>query len=250
MGNKMSDVTDYLNWQEHLRAHGYAHFPGITPKPLVTSALKAIELDLSSNYEPERQLEYDNQSYCPDLRRTPSIMNLLLESPVHNVLDELFGIDKIDCDSGQIAIRRAHNVPKPTPPTPHIDGFSSGLNGLEEGKIYNHTVTVGVFLTPTTNEFAGNFTVWPGSHYIYERYFRERGPRAMSEPPPNPEIGQPVQLMCGVGDVVLAHYQLGHTAAVNTSDFDRIAVFFRICLRGVELDRWHYLTNIWDGWKL
>lgn len=238
------------NWQEHLRAQGYAHFAGITPEPLVTAALKAIELDLSSNYEPERQVEYDNQSYCPDLRGTPPILNLLVESPIHNVLDELFGLDQIDWDGGQIAIRRAHNVPEPIPPVHHLDGFSSGLNGLEEGMIYNHTITVGVFLTPTRNAFAGNFTVWPGSHYVYERYFRARGPRSMSEPPPTPEIGEPVQLMCEVGDVVLAHYHLGHNAAVNTSDFDRIAVFFRIWLRGIELDRWHYLTNIWEGWKI
>ena len=239
-----------MNWQEQLRTQGYAHFAGITPEPLVKSARKAIELDLTRNYAPERQVEYDNQSYCPDLRSTAPIMNLLTESPVIKVLDEVFGLEKIDWDNGQIAIRRAHNVPKPTPPVPHIDGFSSGSNGLDEGRIYNHTATVGVFLTPTTNEFAGNFTVWPGSHYIYERYFRERGSRAISEPPPAPEIGQPVQLMCGVGDVVLAHYQLGHNAAVNTSDFDRIAVFFRIWIRGIELDRWHYLTNIWEGWKL
>lgn len=239
-----------MNWQEHLRTRGYAHFAGITPAPLVTAALKAIELDLSSNYDPDRQVEYDNRSYCPDLRTTSPIMSLLNESPVLKILDEVFGLEKIDWDNGQIAIRRAHNTPKPTPPVPHIDGFSSGLNGLDEGKIYNHTATVGVFLTPTTNKFAGNFTVWPGSHYVYESYFQERGPRAMSEPIPTPEIGQPVQLMCGIGDVVLAHYQLGHNAAVNISDFDRIAVFFRIWIRGIELDRWHYLTNIWEGWKL
>jgi hypothetical protein len=239
-----------MSWQEDLRVQGYAHFTGVTPEHLVTSAVEAIELDLSSNYEPERQVEYDSRSYCPDLRCTPPIMNLLTESPIHKMLDDALGLDKMEWDKGQIAIRRAHNVPKPIPPIPHIDGFASGSNGLEEGKIYNHTVTVGVFLTTTRNEFAGNFTVWPGSHYAYERYFRERGPRAMSEPMPTPEIGQPVQLMCGVGDVVLAHYQLGHNAAVNTSDFDRIAVFFRIWLRGIGLDRWHYLTHIWEGWRV
>jgi hypothetical protein len=239
-----------MSWQEHLRAQGYAHFEALTPEPLVTLAREAIDLDLSSNYEPERQVEYDNQSYCPGIRRTPAIMNLLSESPVHSILDQTFGLEKIDWDRGQIAIRRAHNYPTPIPPTPHIDGFASGLNGLEEGKIYNNTATVGVFLTPVQSAFAGNFTVWPGSHYIYEGYFRESGKRAMSEPMPTPELGQPVQLLCGVGDVVLAHYQLGHAAAVNTSDFDRIAVFFRIWLRGIELDRWHYLTNIWEGWNL
>jgi hypothetical protein len=239
-----------MNWHEHLRTQGYAHFPGLTPEPLVTSARKAIDLDLKSNYDPERRVEYDNRSYCPDIRSSSAIMDLLLESPVQNILDEALGLDNIDCDTGQIAIRRAHNYSEPASPTPHIDGFSSGLNGLDEGRVYNHTVTVGVFLTPVPSTFAGNFTVWPGSHYIYEHFFRERGPNAMREPMPTPEIGQPLQLTCGVGDVVLAHYQLGHAAAVNTSGFDRIAVFFRVWLRGIELDRWHYLTNIWDRWKV
>jgi hypothetical protein len=129
----------------------------------VKSALNAIDLDLNSNYDSGPQVEYDNQSYCPDLRNTPPIMNLLTESPVLNVLDDLFGLEKIDWDKGQIAIRRAHNHPTPIAPEPHIEGFASGLIGLEEGRIYNHRVTVGVFLTPTTREFAGNFTVWPGS---------------------------------------------------------------------------------------
>jgi Phytanoyl-CoA dioxygenase (PhyH) len=239
-----------MNWQEQLRTQGYARFPQLTPEPLIKGALDAIEIDLSTNYDPARKTEYDNQSYCPDLKGTPPIMNLISQSPVYNILDEIFEIDNIDWDGGQIAIRRAHNHPEPVPPTPHIDGFASGVNGLDEGKIYNHTVLVGVFLTPVRTEFAGNFTVWPGSHYVYENYFRERGPLAMREPAPQPEIGEPVQLMCDVGDVVLAHYQLGHSAAVNTVDHDRIAIYFRVWLRKMESNRWHYLTNIWDGWKL
>lgn len=237
-------------WREHLRAQGYAQFPALIPEPVVRSARTAIELDLNTNYEPERQSEYDNQSYCPALRGSPPIMNLILQPSVQKILDETFGLDQIDWSHGQIAIRRAHNYHTPIPPTAHIDGFSSGLNGLDEGKIYSHTVLLGIFLTPLNTEFGGNFTVWPGSHYIYESYFRERGQRAMSEPLPTPELGEPVQLMCGVGDVVLAHYQLGHSAAVNVTDCDRIAVYFRIWLRRMELDRWRYLTNIWEGWSL
>lgn len=239
-----------MNWQEHLRTQGFAQFAGLTPGPLINAARDAIELDLSSNYDPERQSEYDSRSYCPDLKGTTPILNLLIQSPVYNLLEEIFELGKIDWDGGQIAIRRAHNVPKAVPPEPHIDGFASGLNGVPEGKIYNHTVLVGVFLTPVQSAFAGNFTVWPGSHHVYENYFRARGPCAMSEPMPKPEIGEPVQLMCGVGDVVLAHYQLAHSAAVNIADVDRVAVYFRVWLRGIESDRWHYLTNIWEGWKL
>jgi hypothetical protein len=239
-----------MDWRNHLRAHGYAHFPRLIPEPLVTAARTAIERDLHENYDPRRQLEYDNQSSCPALCGTPSVMDLLEVSPARDILDEALGIDNVEWDKGQIAIRRAHNHPEPAAPQPHIDGFASGLNGLDGGKIYSLTALVGVFLTPVPRPFAGNYTVWPGSHYVYQRYFRERGEQAMSEPMPTPEIGQPVQLMCGVGDVVLVHYQLGHTAAVNTTDNDRIAVYFRIWLRGLEQRRWHYLTNIWDGWNI
>jgi Phytanoyl-CoA dioxygenase (PhyH) len=239
-----------MTWQEQLRQKGFAQFGELTPKPLIKAALEAIEIDRSTNFDPERQTEYDNRSYCPDLRTAPQIMDLLTQSSVSNLLDEIFELDKIGWSDGQIAIRRAHNFTEPLPPTPHIDGFSTGLNGLEEGRIYNHTILVGVFLTPVTSAFAGNFTVWPGSHNVYENYFRERGTRAMSEPMPTPEVGEPLQLICGVGDVVLAHYQLAHAAAVNTSDNDRIAIYFRVWLRKMESDRWHYLTNMWEGWKL
>jgi len=43
---------------------------------------------------------------------------------------------------------------------------------------------------------------------------------------------------------------LGHSAAVNTSDEDRIAIYFRVWLRDIEGKRWEYLTNMWSGWRL
>ncbi len=239
-----------MSWRTHLRDNGYAHFPRLVPASLVNAARDRIARDLAENYDPQRQLEYDNQSYCPDLRGTPPVMNLLEASPARDVLDAALGVANVAWDGGQIAIRRAHNHPEPVAPLPHIDGFASGLNGLDGGKIYTLTALVAVFLTPVVRPFAGNYTVWPGSHYAYERYFRGRGERAMSEPMPTPEIGQPVQLTCEVGDVVLVHYLLAHTAAVNTSDQDRIAVFFRLWLHGLEQRRWHYLTDLWDGWLL
>jgi ectoine hydroxylase-related dioxygenase (phytanoyl-CoA dioxygenase family) len=239
-----------MNWREQIREQGFARFPGLCPGPLIKAALDAIADDRANNFDPARQTEYDNRSYCPDLRATRPITNLLDQSPVLNLLDEIFEVDKIGWSDGQIAIRRAHNFSEPVPPTPHIDGFSSGLNGLEAGRIYNHTILVGVFLTPVKREFAGNFTVWPGSHYVYESYFRERGPRATGEPMPTPEVGEPLQLICDEGEVVLAHYQLAHAAAVNTSDDDRIAIYFRAWLKEMESDRWHYLTNMWEGWNL
>jgi len=92
--------------------------------------------------------------------------------------------------------------------------------------------------------------VWPGTHHLYERHFRERGPRALLEPPPAVELGAPVQLVCEAGDVVLLHYELAHTAAVNTSDVNRIAVYFRLWLREIDRQRWECLANLWRGWRI
>jgi hypothetical protein len=243
-------MEDDVNWHTQLRTYGYAHFPDLTPASLAQAAREAIDMDLRDNYDSERQLEYDNRSYCPGLLGAPPIMDLLLSSPILEIVDEALGLDNVEWGKAQIAIRRSRNFPREIPPEPHLDGFASGFNGLEEGKIYSHTALVGVFLTPVLRPFAGNFTVWPGSHYLYESYFRARGPRAMGEPMPAPEIGQPVQLMCGVGDVVFCHYQLGHSAAVNTAEIDRVAVYFRIWLRDIGERRWECLTNIWEGWKI
>jgi ectoine hydroxylase-related dioxygenase (phytanoyl-CoA dioxygenase family) len=52
------------------------------------------------------------------------------------------------------------------------------------------------------------------------------------------------------GDVVLCHYELAHTAAVNVSDDDRYAVYFRLWLNDIDDRRWHLMTHIWDGWRL
>ena len=242
--------TDSENWRELLRTNGYVVFPGLVPNSLTDAANEAVKLDLRENYNPARKIEYDNTSFCPELRDKRVITDLLEKSPLWKILDEAIGCENIEHDRGQIAIREAHNVDKIHPPEPHIDGIPTPLNGVTGNKITNFTALAGIFLTAQPGEFAGNFTVWPGSHHRLENYFRERGRQAQEEGMPQIELGEPTQLVCSTGDAVLCHYQLAHTAAVNTCDVNRIAVYFRIWLRGLENRRWHYLTNIWDGWKI
>jgi hypothetical protein len=246
------------DWTAAFVEHGYAHFPRLVPAELIDAARAAIDEDLALRYVAERESQYSSRSYCPDILGTPPIMDLLHRSPALAVVDVALGLDAVTWDMGQVAVRWAHNVDEEQPPEPHLDGFSDGNNGLRAGRIHNHTATLGVFLTATPRTFAGNLTVWPGTHRRYERYFRERGPRALGEPQPHIALGEPVQLVCEPGDVVLLHYELAHTAAVNTSDVDRIAVYFRVLFP--ELDaaripdlgerRWDYLANLWRGWRI
>jgi Phytanoyl-CoA dioxygenase (PhyH) len=236
---------------EHLRRNGWALFSAAVPNNLVSTATTAIAADRTQNYDAERQREYDNISYCPDLRGEPPISELLTHSRAKMILDRALGWSEIAHDRGQIAIRQAHNTDRHYPPEPHIDGIGTGINGLAPGSpISNFTALVGVFLTRVDTEFAGNFTVWPGSHRRLEAHFRVRGPQAMHEGMPQIELGQPVQLFADPGDVVLCHYQLAHAAAVNLSANDRIAIYFRVWLKDIESRRWELLTNIWDGWRV
>jgi len=65
---------------EGLRQDGWVLFPGAVSSDLVTRAIDAIKADCAHNYDPTRQREYDNISFCPDLRDKPAISELLTHS--------------------------------------------------------------------------------------------------------------------------------------------------------------------------
>jgi hypothetical protein len=75
---------------------------------------------------------------------------------------------------------------------------------------------------------------------------------------PHVDLGTPVQLLTEPGDVVLMHWALAHTAAVNTSDVDRIAVYDRLLFPELHAKqtgdlgegRWEYLARLWKGWRV
>jgi hypothetical protein len=239
------------DWRIQLRRDGYARFPKLCPEPLVAAARKAIDRDLAANYDPARQIEYDHISYCPDLRRARSLMALLLRSGATAALDDAIGFDRLGYSNAQIALRKAGNAAAPIPPEPHIDGLPTPHNGVPaDALVVNFTALVGVFLSPVRSEFAGNFTVWPGSHHVLEGHFREHGPAALRNGMPDIALGVPVQLLAEPGDVVLCNYQLAHAPAVNLSVHDRYAVYFRLWFKDIENRRWDLMTDIWDGWRL
>ena len=241
------------DWRRSVRRDGYARFPNLCPAPLVRAARAAIDQDLATNFDPKRQVEYDHQSYCPALQRAPVLMALLTESGIAVKLDEAIGFDRLRLayNVAQIALRRAGNAPRPSPPEPHIDGLPTPLNGVPtDVLVSNFTVLVGVFLSPVRSEFAGNFTVWPGSHHCLERHFREHGLETLRNGMPDIPLGSPLQLMAEPGDVVLCHYQLAHAVAVNLSPVDRYAIYFRLWFKDIDQKRWELMTDLWQGWRI
>ena len=122
-------------------------------------------------------------------------------------------------------------------------------NGVPKGTIRNFTALLGITLSHVSGPDMGNLVVWPGTHRIYERYFRERGPQALLEGMPSVELPPARQVTAEPGDAVLCHYQLGHGIAPNVSPHIRYAVYFRLNHLNHEAIHWECMTDIWREWE-
>jgi hypothetical protein len=101
-----------------------------------------------------------------------------------------------------------------------------------------------IYLCDESLPDSGNLWVWPGSHLIHQRTSAARGVdvlrdvsghAALLDPPVAFGTGRPA-LACR-GDLLLAHYLLGHNIGGNTSDLVRRILYFRLAAAG-HRDRW------------
>lgn len=229
---------------------GFVKVSQVVPRVMVDAALRAINHSLGEGIDPEQLNTYRSRSFCPELQDQPVITDLLNKTPALALAESAIGAGKIKpVTAGQIALRFPSLQDPPPPPNPHLDGMYTPYNGVPKGKILSFTMLLGVALSPVTTPFAGNLTVWPGSHHIYRRYFAERGPDALLEGMPPVDLPEPEQILAQPGDVILAHYELGHGVALNTAPFPRYAIYFR--LHHVEHDkqRQETMTDIWREWE-
>ena len=67
-----------------------------------------------------------------------------------------------------------------------------GIGGVPRGRILSFTMLAGVMLSDVPEPSSGNLVVWPGTHALYEEYFRRRGPGSLLEGMPDVPLGEPV----------------------------------------------------------
>jgi ectoine hydroxylase-related dioxygenase (phytanoyl-CoA dioxygenase family) len=94
---------------------------------------------------------------------------------------------------------------------------------------------------------SGNLWTWPGTHLTHARYFQDKGPDAFFEAAGYPPVSrpEPAQVSGRAGDLLLAHYLLGHNIGGNFSDATRRAAYFRIKHRDHD-PRWReFLRDAW-----
>ena len=106
-----------------------------------------------------------------------------------------------------------HHVPG----GPHIDGHRPGPDPPA-----SFTLLAAVFLTDQRASRSGNLWVWPGSHLDHQRLFLDRGTDALKATGghatllhPPVQLSAPVEVKGGRGDLLLAHFLLGHNKGGN-----------------------------------
>ena len=226
----------------HLYENGWVIIPQVVPRALVTAAILAI------NSTVEGYLD-SIQVRASELREDDRLKSLLMDTDAFSLIESALGQGKVvPSHNIQAALRFPEVETKSRSVSPHIDGFHPSIDG-QKGIIRPFIAIAGFFLNDLDEEWAGNFTVWPGTHRSFEKYFQthQADPELRGGIPPV-ALPEPVQLKVKAGDMVLAHYQLAHTASANLSDDVRYAVYIRMHHTDRPKDSIDVLGDIWRYW--
>jgi len=232
---------------------GYVVVRSAVPRLMTDAALYAINHSLG--YE---GLAFDDlptfraQSYCPNVKQTPVISDLFNKTPLFELVDAMLGQGNLQpVAGGQIALRfPGHGKQNTRKVRGHLDGIGTGTNGIPVGQFKRgFSALVTVLLQDLPEPFAGNFTVWPQSHRVAERFFQQATPEKLREGMPELDLPcEPVQVTGRAGDAVISHHQLVHGAAPNQSPNIRYAAIFRARHRRTEQIGTDAMTDIWREW--
>jgi ectoine hydroxylase-related dioxygenase (phytanoyl-CoA dioxygenase family) len=180
--------------------------------------------------------------YFLETKAEPALLAPLARTAAFSLAEELAGAATLEMPwQVQIAL----NIPPYShrPGAPHIDAghaepTSEPVNGT-------FTLLAGILMTDQLAENSGNLWVWPGSHLAHASYFREQGPQMFCAYPPI-DLPEAEQVKGRAGDLLLAHYLLGHNIGGNDeSEQTRRALYFRISAKGHASHRNEFLQDPW-----
>lgn len=216
-------MTGVLN-DDQLREfaeQGYVLLPGAVPRDVVEAATATVDELVEG--EPPGDGVRGPHFYFPEAADEPSLIAPLTGTGAWEAAESLSGAGTLE-EPWQVQVPL--NIPPflHLPGIPHIDGFPP----LPDGRPATFTMLGGVLLSDQLDEDAGNLWIWPGSHLTHAAYFREKGPDAFFDAAGYPPLRlpeRPVQLRGRAGDLLLAHYLLGHNIGGNTSGAVRRALY-------------------------
>jgi hypothetical protein len=181
-----------------------------------------------------------NHFYFLETAGEPALIAPLTGGPAFGLARELAGRLEVPWQ-----VQVALNIPPfpHRPGIPHIDAANPEPTGEPvEGTF---TLLAGILMTDQLDENSGNLWVWPGTHLAHAAYFRAHGPQKFCAYPPI-DLPAPEQVTGRAGDLLLAHYLLGHNIGGNfASERTRRALYYRISTAGHDGHRAEFLQDPW-----
>lgn len=174
--------------------------------------------------------------YWPTSSERPALFDPVAgDGGILAAVGDLVGGDGVEVafDQAQVAL----NIPPYShrPGRPHIDGYAPGHQTTG-----TFTLLAGLLLTDQLGDNGGNLWGWPGTHLAHAAFFAGGGPEAFAAAAgyPDVELPEPTQVHGRRGDVLLAHYLLGHNIGGNyESERTRRVVYWRLRAPG-HAGRW------------
>lgn len=172
----------------------------------------------------------------------PAAGAALTDSGALAIAEELTAPEPLSLILGHIQI--ALNIPPydHRPGGPHIDGHVR--QHPDQVAPDSFTLLAGIFLSDEMGIDEGSVWVWPGSHLVHRDLFRERGTDILLATGGHitmlldaPRLGAPVPVLGRRGDLLLAHFLLGHNTGGNLSSTTRRMLYYRLGCRG-HATRW------------
>jgi hypothetical protein len=219
---------------------GYIVVPQVVPGDLLDDASRRIDKVVAAG--PPAADKRGAHFHFLEAKDEPALIAPLTGSPAFGLAEELAGHGSLEVPwQVQVAL----NIPPYShrPGRPHIDAANPEP---ADGPVRDtFTMLAGILMTDQLTEDSGNLWVWPGTHLTHADYFREHGPRMFCAYPPI-DLPAPVQVTGHAGDLLLAHYLLGHNIGGNhASDQTRRALYFRISGIGHASHQDAFLQDTW-----
>jgi hypothetical protein len=226
---------------------GFLLVPGAVPESLLAAADAEIDLLIDEVTPNEGTGGTGQHAWFQPRARLPRCEDVLRASTVLTIAGEL--VAPLFLDHAFDSIQVATTVPpwSHIPGGPHIDGHGPG-----QDPPYSFTMLAGVLLTDQSAPQSGNLWVWPGSHLDHSALFRERGTRVLQQTgghslslEPRPALSRPVEVIGKRGDLLLAHFLLGHNKGGNMASHSRRTIYYRLAVSGHAA---HWESTFLDPW--
>ncbi len=225
---------------------GFVVIPQAIPHDVLVKATRTIDV-MTSRRPPAPEVR-GNHFYFPAATKVPWLLALLTESGALTLAETLTGPGTLEVPP---QVQVALNIPPHPhrPGAPHLDGATPPE---PDGRPGTFTMLAGVLMSDQSRADSGNLWVWPGTHLTHAEYFRAHGPDAFLKAGGYPPITlpEPEQVAGRAGDLLLAHFLLGHNIGGNTSETVRRAVYFRVKRKDHDR-RWRdFLRDPWLDYDL